>query len=416
MLFNQTTLLVGPVALLLGCATACAETLEQITSEALRRNPELQVFEQSVAAAKGGVRAARTLSNPELSVGPGVRENVASNGPAKPGFNGTFELNQLFLFPGKRALNIAIAERNVEISRVALEGFRFQIAAKVRQAFYGLLAGQKIVAVRKEQVESAKTFVESAKKRAEAGYASDFETIKSQADLIAASKALQQAEGRVITGRVTLNTLLGRDPARPLEITGTLDNAAPRGGAADFLALAMARNPALRTQALQAESAGLNLRLTRFGRRPDFSLGPAIEYSQNAGERVYAFRATVALPLWDQKRGPIETATAEEAKAVASIEKTRLEISGAVTAAAANLEIARTQLSLYTPTFLDQLKNLMAQAEQGYAQNLTTLLIYLDAKRTYFDTLVDYYESLSKVAESRADLESAVGIPLDLRP
>ena len=178
----------------------------------------------------------------------------------------------------------------------------------------------------------------------------------------------------------------------------------------------MARNPALRTQALQAESAGLNLRLTRFGRRPDFSLGPAIEYSQNAGERVYAFRATVALPLWDQKRGPTETATAEEAKALASIEKTRLEISGAVTAAAANLEIARTQLSLYTPAFLDQLKNLMAQAEQGYAQNLTTLLIYLDAKRTYFDTLVDYYESLSKVAESRADLESAVGIPLDLRP
>src|SRR5207245_8818463 len=126
---------------------------------------QLQFCEEVVAAAKGIGLTARTIANPELSVGPGVRENVASNGPAKPGFNGTFELNQLFLFPGKRALNIAIAERNVEISRVALEGFRFQIAAKVRQAFYGLLAGQKIVAVRKEQVESAITFLHSAKKR-----------------------------------------------------------------------------------------------------------------------------------------------------------------------------------------------------------------------------------------------------------
>ena len=56
----------------------------------------------------------------------------------------------------------------------------------------------------------------------------------------------------------------------------------------------------------------------------------------------------------------------------------------------------------------------MAQAEQGYAQNATTLLIYLDAKRTYFDTLANYYDALGNVAEKRAELESAVGVPLDL--
>ena len=57
-----------------------------------------------------------------------------------------------------------------------------------------------------------------------------------------------------------------------------------------------------------------------------------------------------------------------------------------------------------------------SQAEQGYAQSATTLLIYLDAKRTYFDTLADYYESLAKVAETRSDLESAVGVPLEIKP
>ena len=58
----------------------------------------------------------------------------------------------------------------------------------------------------------------------------------------------------------------------------------------------------------------------------------------------------------------------------------------------------------------------MAQAEQGYAQNATTLLIYLDAKRTYFDTLVNYYEALGNLAENRAELESAIGVPLELKP
>ncbi len=58
----------------------------------------------------------------------------------------------------------------------------------------------------------------------------------------------------------------------------------------------------------------------------------------------------------------------------------------------------------------------MTQAEQGYAQNTTTLLIYLDAKRTYFDALSDYYDALGAVAENRAELEAAIGVGLELKP
>ena len=123
---------------------------------------------------------------------------------------------------------------------------------------------------------------------------------------------------------------------------------------------------------------------------------------------------TIALPFWDRKQGEVETATAEQQRLIAEVEKTRLEIAGAVTKTTKGLELARAELSLYTPAFLDRLKALVAQAEQSYAQSATSLLIYLDAKRTYFDTLASYYEALGDVAEQRAELESAVGVPLDL--
>jgi cobalt-zinc-cadmium efflux system outer membrane protein len=401
------------LAFFVAAPLAYTETLEQITSEALRINPELQVFEQSVAAAKGGVRTARTLSNPELTIAPGMRHIREGNNSIRE-FRGEFSLSQLFKFPGKRALEIAIAQRNVDLSQIALEGFRFQLATKVWRAFYDELAAEKIAQTRQQQVESARIFVESAKKRAESGYASDFETIKSQAELIAANKMLRQAEAQIRAARIILNTLMGRTPLSPLKLSGSLDNVQPRGRPSDFLPLAMARNPAIRTQTRQAEIAGLNLRSTRFGRRPDFAIGPSIEYLES--EQTYGISATLALPLWDQKKGAIETATAEQKKVLGELEKTRAEVAAGVTTAAANLQAAQDQLALYSPAFLDQLKGLMAQAEQGYAQNATTLLIYLDAKRTYFDTLVDYYESLSKVAETRSELESAVGVPLDLKP
>jgi outer membrane protein, heavy metal efflux system len=389
-------------------------TLDSAIAEALRNNPELRSFEAGVGAAKGGVRTARTFQNPELSVAPGVKR-LSEPGSSQKEFHGNFELTQLFQFPGKRALKIAIAEKNVAVQQMALDGFRFALAAKVRKAFYELLAAQRITTLRKDQVESAQTFVESSRKRAESGYASDFETVKSQAELIAAQRGLFESQGKVAAAQVKVNTLLGRSPGAPLAVTGTLLTAVVRPGAkSEFLALAMARNPSLRTLGLQAETAGLTLRATRFGRRPDFAIGPQMEYTKD--EQIYGFGVTMALPFWDQKKGEIQTATAEQAKALAEIEKTRLEISGAVATAAETFEVARNQLALYTPAFLDRLKAFVAQAEQGYAQNATTLIIYLDAKRTYFDTLASYYESLGNVAEQRAELESAVGVPLELKP
>lgn len=409
-MFHQLKKISGLV-LVFAAVNARGETLEQITTEALRSNPELQVFEQSVLAAKGAVRTARTIQNPELTVGPGVR-HVREAGSSGNLFHAEVALSQLFRFPGKRALEIAIAEGNVELTEIAREAFRFQVTTKVRRSFYDFLAAQRIAQARREQVESAKNFVESARKRAEAGYASEFETIKSQADLITARKALGQAETRMSIARVTLNALMGRNPNAPLNISGELGNVQPRGTRVDFLALAMARNPGIRTNMRQAEIAGLNLRSTRFGRRPDFAIGPSLEYLDN--EQTYGLSVTLALPLWDQKKGAIQTATAEQRKALAELEKTRLEVATEVTKASTTLERAAQQLTLYSPAFLDRMKAVMAQAEQGYAQNTTTLLIYLDAKRTYFDTLADYYETLGNVAENRAEVESAIGVPLDV--
>jgi cobalt-zinc-cadmium efflux system outer membrane protein len=401
------------VALLCTAVFVRAETLEQVTAEALRNNPELRVLEQAVAAAKGGVTTARSYPNPELTFAPGLKR-VHESGGSKSEFHGVFELSQLFKFPGKRALEIAIARRDVRAQEIARDALRFQLATQVRRTFYEALAAQKMLAVRDEEAASAQAFAASAQKRVESGFAGDFETIKGQADLIEARKAKQEAEGRLASARVTLNTLLGRLPAAPLLISGALENLAPLGSLRDFTALALARNPALLAQNTEAEKSGLNLRLSRFGNRPDFAVGPSVEYSET--EQIFGLSATIALPFWDRKKGEIETTSAEQRKALAELEKLRLEISSEVTKAALNLQLAQEQLALYSPEFLDRLKSFIRRAEQSYAQNATTLIIYLDAKRTYFDTLTDYYETLGHVAQSRAELESAIGVPLELKP
>src|SRR5260221_8483125 len=143
--------------------------LESAISEALARNPELRVLEADRAAAHGEVITAKTWLNPELTVAPGMRR-TSEGGTAENEFHGEFSLSQLFLFPGKRALLVAIAERNVELRKLALDGLRYQLATAVRKAFYEQLAAQKIAALRKEQLASAETFQQAAARRVEGGY------------------------------------------------------------------------------------------------------------------------------------------------------------------------------------------------------------------------------------------------------
>jgi outer membrane protein, heavy metal efflux system len=388
--------------------------LDSAIAEALAKNAELRVLEADMAAAHGEVVTAKTWQNPELTVSPGVRRIKGEGGEGgETEFHGEFSLSQLFLFPGKRALLVALAERNIELRNLALEGLRFQLATAVRKAFDEQLAAQKIAALRKEQLASAETFQEAATKRVESGYASDFEVVKSQSDVINANKLLRAAEGQIAEARIELNTLMGRDPSATLQVSGTLEGAVPNYTKTDLIALAMARNPSLRMRSMQGDIAGMNLKKTRFGRRPDFAIGPSVEYLPS--EQTYGITATVSLPIWNTSKGEIESASAEQRKALADIERLRQEIRGAVIKSTAKLDVARDQLALYSPAYINKFKALVAEAEKSYAQSATSLLIYLDARRTYFDTLADYYEALANVAVSRVGLESAIGVPLELK-
>ncbi len=399
--------------LLLGSAAILrAETLDQLSGEALRRHPQLRALRAGIDAARGGVTSANTWQNPELTFAPGLRQTKEA-GQTGTEFHGELSLSQFLLFPGKRQLLLALANGQVALNQIALEAFAFQLTNSVRRAFDAQLAAEQIAGLRREQIRAAETFLAATTKRAASGYASDFETVKAEADLIEARKLAGAAEAEASAARVELNTLLQRDPAAPLHLQGSLTTSAPLGQVSDYLALARARNPSLRAQEKAREIARLNLRKTRFGRRPDIALGPSVEYTGR--EQTYGLGATIALPLWDQARGEIATAQAEQEKEAAIAEKLHAEISGAVVKAAARLDLARAQLALYTPAFRERLRSVVAQAEGSYAQSATSVLIYLEARRTAFDSEAGYFEALAQLAASRADLEAAVGVPLNLK-
>ena len=88
------------------------------------------------------------------------------------------------------------------------------------------------------------------------------------------------------------------------------------------------------------------------------------------------------------------------------------EIAGAITKALNSRYFARTAGALHARV-LDKLKAFVNQAEKSYAQNATTVLIYLDAENP--STRSRVLQTSVTLPPVRAELESAIGVPVDLR-
>src|SRR5262245_60322639 len=124
-------------AIVLVCASVLAETPEALVKQALQRNPELNFFVAEIAAAKGAVRTAGTLRNPELSSEVGYKNSRESSGGASgDGAILALSFSQSFEYPGRIALRKAIANHDLVLASLHLEQFRLTLAARVRSLAY----------------------------------------------------------------------------------------------------------------------------------------------------------------------------------------------------------------------------------------------------------------------------------------
>ncbi|ODU23962.1 MAG: hypothetical protein ABS95_02615 [Verrucomicrobia bacterium SCN 57-15] len=384
-------------------------TLETLTSVALTRNPELRIFEAEIAAAEGAVITARTWDNPELSAAHRIARSLDPS--EVDALHGQIGLQQTILFPGKRLLMRAVAQKDVQTRQMALAGFRSQLAIQVRRAYYTLLAAQQTLPLQEQRLTLAKTFVEAAKRKVEAGIAPDFDVTKAEVEVVNAQTALRLAGAGISAAKTELNLLMGRKPDSPLLVGGTLSGIVRLPERENLYEQTLALNPTVKIQEVEIERTGLNLRLVRKSRYPDFTVGPGFE--TEPGLQVFSFGLSIPLPLWDKKQGPIAVASAEQERALGELDRLRQEILGRVTVASQNLAAVREALTSYTPDFFGRLKAALDTASQSYAEGRTPLLFFLETQRTFFETQASYFETLRRLYESQAELESAIGVPLE---
>lgn len=350
------------IVLLGHVAGASAQQLSraEAVAQALAANPVVKQSEEQVALLEGKITEARADALPDISWNSSAlraRDPGLLNSPNFDNFPPEFRtalyplpanafaslLNvdqTLFSFKIGKALEAAHMAHNA--GEQELQRARQVTALTAVRAYNQLLFAREQLRVSRDTVASKQSHLDYAQNRRAAGAATELEVLRAQVDVENQRAELMRAENDVAAARSTLNTVMVRPTATPIEPSDGL-SVVPFGGTLDeAVAEALAARPELKTLRLTEGIQDKLIDVTAADSKPrvDFSglLGVAVRDPQKLFNWDYsrwsAF-VSVKVPLFDGWRtaGKVAQATAQRntvTQQIAALEnQVRLDVQSA---------------------------------------------------------------------------------------
>lgn len=381
-------------------------TLKEAIARALKNNLTLKAARADLSSARAGLIGARiaTPFNPELSGTLGGR--FAAKGKA---FEVDVALSQKFEIGGQRGKRIALARARVATRKAAENHLRDWLKAKVKVAFTDALLARRLMGFARQTLKLANQLHQTAIERRKAGAATDLEVNLAGIEWAQARRALAMSKRKVFGSLIKLRNLLGFSPSRTLEIKGRLSLPARfTTRLAPLLRLALSRRRDLKALDQQRLVLEAEKRLARAEAWPNLTF--SLKYAHEEGEsHIAGVGFSIPLPLFNRNQGRIAQARARARRAMVALEQGRMTVQQEVAKAFHGYRMAHEVTMIYSKDILTQtesnLKLLRASLEAGKIGLMQVLLLQRDLWRTRRE----YVESLSKLHQSLARLELAVG-------
>jgi len=397
-------------AILLVCATALAETPQKLVQQALERNPELTFFVAEIAAAKGAVRTAGTVRNPELNSEVGYKNSRENSGGATgDGAMLALSVSQTVEYPGRIALRKAIANRDLALAKLHLEQFRLTLAARVRSLAYASTSAHERTQAVQEVASRTQAVNDVLKQRPLAGVAPQLEAQIISANLLTFQR--QERESTLAEKKIAaeLNQLCGRSADAALTVSA---------GSIVFTTVSVpslvnaARSNAFDIRIRQVELAqqGFKVAQSKNERFPAISVGPfySLENAIDREQRV-GLGFSLPLPLWDRNVGNIQSSKARQQQAEASLAMTAREVERRVAQTAATLESKRVEIETWKSGALAKLREAAELADRNYRLGAVPLTTYMEIQKQYLEAISAFNDAQKDALEAAQTLEILTG-------
>src|SRR5213595_3175532 len=236
-------------------------SLDALVTEALARNPELNVYSAEIAAAKGERRTAGEWQNPEASTETGAKIVRDYHGNTLgDGIIWTLGATQTFEYPGRVSLRKAIANHQIALAEVGLEGFRAALAARVRAAAFRAALGKAKAGAAEEIAKRFDDLATVLQQRPAAGVAQQADVRIVEASAITLKRRPLEGQREMQSAIYELNQLRGARADSPLALSQVDLKLQSLPPSATLLSKARERNYDIRARVVELEQQGYKVK------------------------------------------------------------------------------------------------------------------------------------------------------------
>jgi cobalt-zinc-cadmium efflux system outer membrane protein len=406
------------VAMLIGgLSPLCGQTegargmsIDALVQQILTTNPELKFYEAEIAAAKGELRTAATLPNPELSATLGGKR-VRSAGVVSDGTAWSVSVRQTFEWSGRIGLRKAIANQQVKLAELGLAQFRAALAARARTLGYQLFAAQEKAAAAREVADRFAALREVLVQRDPAGLTPVLETRIIEATALTVQRHATDDEVSAQTALLELNQLRGQPWEQTLKVEATQFSfgTAPDLGA--LIAAAQTNNFDLLMRKAELEQQGFKVSLARNEQMPGISVGPYVS-RETAGDRETQVGVGVSLPLplWNRNAGRVTSEEARREQAATAMLVAQRTVERQVAEKAMVFRTKLAEIAKWRPDSVQQFQEAAALADRHYRLGAVPISTYVELQKQYLEAVEALLDTRREALEAGQDLQRLTGL------
>jgi outer membrane protein, heavy metal efflux system len=397
------------------CSGGNTTSLDGLVAEALAGNPEIKVFSAEIVAAKGERRTAGEWQNPEASTETGAKIVRDYHGNTLgDGITWTLGATQTFEYPGRVTLRKAIANHQIALAELGLEGFRTALAARVRAAAFRAALGKAKAGAADEIAKRFDELATVLSQRPAAGVAQQADVRIIEASAIALKRRPLEAQREMQSAIYELNQLRGARVDSPLALPNIDLTLRPLPSVATLLFTARERNYDVRTRVLKLEQQGYKIRLALNERWPAVHVGPfAHNERADTNEYLFGITASLPLPLWNMNTGKIETERARAAKVEAELMALIRDVERKVADAEFVYRSRRREADDLQKSVLPQMREAAETGDRNYRDGAIPVSTYTELQKVYLDSIDAFTAAQAAAVEARQQLEQLTAMRLD---
>lgn len=389
-------LLLSPLMALAGQKAYSLKELEEI---ALKIHPSLQVSGAEIKKSEAELRIARQYPNPEIE-GSVSSQRFPEGGNAGTGYS--IGLSQPLEWPGRRAKRQEAARFGIDATKEKFTQAQINVQARCRELYYRVLAGEQLLKIAAENLDSARKLLDIAEKRVRLGESRPIELVKARVEFFSLEREHDKAKTTVAGDKQVLLRFLGGDVPPDFTLAAEAEKVEAASPLKRWQEATLAAHPLLLAQEAQVRQAESSLGAERQAWVPDVTVKAF--HIKDVDLKATGGGLSLPLPLWNRKGGEVAKAAAAKSQAESELRLLKQELETKAAAQYSLYETARRQVESFQNVLLKEAGESLRVAQFAYEHGETSLLELLDSRRVYRATEQDYYKALLDYRLARVEL------------